>query len=169
MKSSRGALYRKLQNRIYRGDITHKGDAYPGEHPAIIEKVLWDEVQAVLTQNRLLLYSADGGETWTELLHAGAGEPTTAGAKLLGFALSPDGSTVLAVTANRFWTCDSTVGVITSRRALAMAAGIASTRNSDHSRPNVSNVRPRTDPTSIRGPVCPLTGAIQAGYWGAGA
>ena len=33
-KLSRGALYLMLQNRIYRGDITHKGNAYPGEHPA---------------------------------------------------------------------------------------------------------------------------------------
>ena len=29
---SRGALYLMLQNRIYRGEITHKGNAYPGEH-----------------------------------------------------------------------------------------------------------------------------------------
>jgi DNA invertase Pin-like site-specific DNA recombinase len=52
-KLSRGALYLKLQNRIYRGEITHKGNAYPGEHPAIVEKALWDEVQAVLAENRL--------------------------------------------------------------------------------------------------------------------
>ena len=50
---SRGALYLMLQNRIYRGEITHKGSAYPGEHPAIVEKALWDEVQAVLTENRV--------------------------------------------------------------------------------------------------------------------
>ena len=50
---SRGALYLMLQNRIYRGEITHKGDAYPGQHPAIVEKALWDEVQAVLTENRV--------------------------------------------------------------------------------------------------------------------
>ena len=31
-KLSRGALYLMLQNRIYRGEITHKGNAYPGEH-----------------------------------------------------------------------------------------------------------------------------------------
>jgi site-specific DNA recombinase len=49
----RGALYLMLQNRIYRGEITHKGNAYPGEHPAIIDKALWDEVQAVLTENRV--------------------------------------------------------------------------------------------------------------------
>ena len=42
-----------LQNRIYRGEITHKGNSYPGEHPAIIDQPLWDEVQAVLAQNRV--------------------------------------------------------------------------------------------------------------------
>ncbi len=50
---ARGALYLMLQNRIYRGEITHKGNSYPGEHPAIIEQPLWDEVQAVLAKNRV--------------------------------------------------------------------------------------------------------------------
>jgi hypothetical protein len=43
-----------------------------------------------------LLYSGDGGKTWTELLRAGGSDPEVPGGKLLGFALSPDGSTVLA-------------------------------------------------------------------------
>jgi hypothetical protein len=30
---SRGALYLMLQNRIYRGEITHKGTSYPGGIP----------------------------------------------------------------------------------------------------------------------------------------
>jgi site-specific DNA recombinase len=34
-KFSRGALYLILQNRLYRGEIPHKGNSYPGEHPAI--------------------------------------------------------------------------------------------------------------------------------------
>ena len=42
-----------------------------------------------------LLYSADGGKTWTELIRAAGSDPEVPGAKLLGFALSPDGSTVL--------------------------------------------------------------------------
>jgi site-specific DNA recombinase len=42
-----------LQNRIYRGEITHKGDAYPGEHKAIVDQPLWDKVQAVLAENRV--------------------------------------------------------------------------------------------------------------------
>ena len=52
-KLSRGALYLMLQNRIYRGEITHKGNAYPGEHPAIVDKPLWDQVQAILAENRV--------------------------------------------------------------------------------------------------------------------
>ena len=52
-KLSRGALYLMLQNRIYRGEVTHKGKSYPGEHPAIIEQPLWDKVQAVLAKNRI--------------------------------------------------------------------------------------------------------------------
>ena len=50
---SRGALYLILQNRLYRGEIPHKGNAYPGEHPAIVDKPLWDDVQAVLAGNRV--------------------------------------------------------------------------------------------------------------------
>ena len=42
-----------LRNRIYRGEITHKDHSYPGEHPAIIEQALWDEVQTVLAKNRI--------------------------------------------------------------------------------------------------------------------
>jgi site-specific DNA recombinase len=52
-KFSRGALYLMLQNRIYRGQITHKGNAYFGEHPAIVDKRLWDEVQTTLAENRV--------------------------------------------------------------------------------------------------------------------
>jgi DNA invertase Pin-like site-specific DNA recombinase len=52
-KISRGALYLVLQNRIYHGEVTHKGKSYPGEHPAIIEQPLWNEVQAVLAKNRI--------------------------------------------------------------------------------------------------------------------
>jgi site-specific DNA recombinase len=52
-KLSRGALYLMLQNRIYRGEIAHQGKSYSGNHPAIIEQPLWDQVQAVLATNRI--------------------------------------------------------------------------------------------------------------------
>jgi site-specific DNA recombinase len=41
-----------LQNRIYRGEIEHNGVIYPGQHPAIIEKNLWDKVQLKIAENR---------------------------------------------------------------------------------------------------------------------
>ena len=50
---SQGPLYHLLQNRTYRGEATHKSNAYPGEHAAIVDKPLWDAVQAVLAENRV--------------------------------------------------------------------------------------------------------------------
>jgi DNA invertase Pin-like site-specific DNA recombinase len=50
---SQGALYLLLQSRTYRGEAIHKGNAYPGEHKAIIDKPLWDAVQSVLAENRI--------------------------------------------------------------------------------------------------------------------
>jgi len=49
---SRGALYRMLQNRIYRGETVHKDKSYPGEHEAIVGEALWSEAQALLAENR---------------------------------------------------------------------------------------------------------------------
>src|ERR1700687_4240683 len=48
---ARGALYLMLQNRIYRGEIVHKERSYPGEHTPIIDRELWDVVQARLAGN----------------------------------------------------------------------------------------------------------------------
>ena len=48
---SRGALYYLLHNRLYRGEIVHQGTGYAGQHEAIIDAALWDEVQASLAAN----------------------------------------------------------------------------------------------------------------------
>jgi site-specific DNA recombinase len=50
---SRGPLYVILQNRIYVGDMVHKGKAYPGLQDAIIEPELFDRVQAQLASARV--------------------------------------------------------------------------------------------------------------------
>ena len=50
---SRGPLYVILQNRIYVGDMVHKGKAYPGLHEAIIDPDLFDRVQAQLASARV--------------------------------------------------------------------------------------------------------------------
>ncbi len=72
---SAGALYAMLQNRIYVGEIVHKGAAYTGEHQPIVDAALFADVQATLAGNRIervsrherepslltgLLYDADG-------------------------------------------------------------------------------------------------------------
>jgi len=48
---SRGALYLRLRNRTYRGEIVHKGQSHPSEHPPIIDPLLWDAVQIRLAGN----------------------------------------------------------------------------------------------------------------------
>jgi len=49
---SRGALYLILKNQVYRGRIPHRDAYYRGEHQAIIEQGLWDDVQGLLASNR---------------------------------------------------------------------------------------------------------------------
>jgi len=46
----KGYLYRLLNNRVYRGLAVHKGKAYPGEHSAIIDERLWDQVHAIFRE-----------------------------------------------------------------------------------------------------------------------
>ena len=48
---SRGHLHQLLTNRIYVGDITHKGVAYLGQHAAIIDRSTFDAVQDQLAEN----------------------------------------------------------------------------------------------------------------------
>ncbi|MBA4308501.1 MAG: recombinase family protein [Sphingopyxis sp.] len=46
----RGNLYHLLSNRIYRGMTVHKGEAFEGEHEAIVPEELWNQVQAKLAK-----------------------------------------------------------------------------------------------------------------------
>ncbi|MEL6196599.1 MAG: recombinase family protein [Pseudomonadota bacterium] len=45
---SRGALFHLLRNRLYLGEIPHKGEAHPGLHAGIIDQGTFDTVQARL-------------------------------------------------------------------------------------------------------------------------
>jgi DNA invertase Pin-like site-specific DNA recombinase len=47
----KGYLYKCLGNPVYLGKAVHRGTAYPGEHAAIIDQVLWDKVHAILAEN----------------------------------------------------------------------------------------------------------------------
>jgi DNA invertase Pin-like site-specific DNA recombinase len=46
-----GHLHKLLTNCIYVGEIGHKGERYPGEHAPIVDRALWDAVQAQLEAN----------------------------------------------------------------------------------------------------------------------
>lgn len=48
-----GALAHLLSNRTYLGLVHHQGEYYPGEHEAIIERDVFDRVQAQLEKNRV--------------------------------------------------------------------------------------------------------------------
>jgi site-specific DNA recombinase len=47
----KGYLYRVLNNRLYVGKAMHKGVEHPGEHDAIIEQSLWDQVHALIAES----------------------------------------------------------------------------------------------------------------------
>ncbi|HEY2535726.1 MAG TPA: recombinase family protein, partial [Solirubrobacteraceae bacterium] len=48
---SRGHLYKLLSNPIYTGQIAHKGQLYPGQHPALIDDETWSAVRNQLAAN----------------------------------------------------------------------------------------------------------------------
>ena len=52
---SRGNLLRILTNPVYIGKMVHFEKQYLGQHPAIIDQVLWDEVQAKMADNKQAL------------------------------------------------------------------------------------------------------------------
>jgi len=48
---SRGALYHLLNNRIYIGEIVHRGQSYQGQHRPIVQRELWNKVATRLHAN----------------------------------------------------------------------------------------------------------------------
>ena len=47
----KGVLYKLLKNPVYIGQAVHKGTGYPGEHEALVDRVTWDRVHAILAEN----------------------------------------------------------------------------------------------------------------------
>ncbi|MGB6909859.1 MAG: recombinase family protein [Methyloceanibacter sp.] len=77
---ARGALYLLLQNRIYRGEIVHKDQVYPGEHDPIVDGDLWQGVQATLETNRVDRDTGRGARQmslFAGLIYDAQGEPMT--------------------------------------------------------------------------------------------
>ena len=49
---NKATVFNLLRNRLYIGKIVHRGEAYPGEHSAIVPDDLFETVQALLSRNR---------------------------------------------------------------------------------------------------------------------
>jgi site-specific DNA recombinase len=45
-------VHHLLTNRRYIGEVVHKGENFPGEHEAIIDRHVWERVQGILSKNR---------------------------------------------------------------------------------------------------------------------
>ena len=39
-----------LANRLYLGEVAHKGAVYAGEHEAIIDRATWGKVRAIMAE-----------------------------------------------------------------------------------------------------------------------
>jgi DNA invertase Pin-like site-specific DNA recombinase len=84
---ARGAIYLMLQNRIYRGEIVHKDKSYTGEHEAIVDETLWNNVQAIVSENRVDRANGKAGNEPSLLIgilfdaHGGRMSPTHANKK----------------------------------------------------------------------------------------
>jgi site-specific DNA recombinase len=50
---TRNTLRQLLTNVVYRGQIRYRLEVHPGEHPAIVDASLWQQVQALLRVKRL--------------------------------------------------------------------------------------------------------------------
>jgi site-specific DNA recombinase len=43
-------IHALLRNRLYRGELSHQGQWYPGQHEALIDPTLWEQVQGIFTE-----------------------------------------------------------------------------------------------------------------------
>jgi len=44
-------IYKMLHNRMYLGEIVHKGQSFPGQHQAIVTQAQWDAVHALIAMD----------------------------------------------------------------------------------------------------------------------
>ncbi|WP_219894239.1 recombinase family protein [Aquisediminimonas profunda] len=59
---TRGMLFYVLSNRLYIGEVSHKGIAHPGEHEPIVDRQIWDDVQKLIEANRVARKTASRAE-----------------------------------------------------------------------------------------------------------
>jgi hypothetical protein len=48
---SKQTIYKILHNRMYLGELGHKGEYFRGQHGALIDQATWDQVQAIMAES----------------------------------------------------------------------------------------------------------------------
>ena len=51
LRIGKSFLHKLLRNRLYIGEISHKGSWYPGMHEPIVDREIWDAVHLILDKN----------------------------------------------------------------------------------------------------------------------
>jgi DNA invertase Pin-like site-specific DNA recombinase len=77
---SRSALYQILRNRIYIGEIAHRGKLYPAQHDEIVGREVWEKVQASLAESattRTFRASAESPALLAGIIYDDAGNRMT--------------------------------------------------------------------------------------------
>jgi DNA invertase Pin-like site-specific DNA recombinase len=86
---SKQTIYKILHNRMYLGELGHKGEYFRGQHEALIDQATWDQVQAILSEN-----SRDRArDTW--------GEKCQYGFLLRGMVFTMDGDLYLPMATRK--------------------------------------------------------------------
>ncbi len=49
--ADKGAIYRRLNNRLLIGEIAHKGNIYQAEHASIVSRRVWDEAHEIMAES----------------------------------------------------------------------------------------------------------------------
>lgn len=118
-----GGLRHILGNRIYLGEVNHKGQVHPGEHVAIIDLALWKKVQARLSE------AVKRPRTGTI-------------SALTGRICDADGSVFTAPTATRAASATAITSAAPATIAMAGACLLAMSRrsSSSHSQPSFATL-----------------------------
>ncbi|MCL6271082.1 recombinase family protein [Sansalvadorimonas sp. 2012CJ34-2] len=80
-----------LRNRVYLGEVPHKGQWYPGEHDPLISQELWDQVSAIWQRSSL----EKSRDTRAQ----------TSGSPLAGRIFGPDGAALVPSSTRRRGRC----------------------------------------------------------------
>ena len=86
---SKQTIYKILHNRMYLGELGHKGEYFRGQHEALIDQATWDQVQAIMTENSRVR----ARDTW--------GEKCQYGFLLRGMVFTIDGDLYLPMATRK--------------------------------------------------------------------